>query len=295
MTVRGVMVCLVVMCVAVCTTVALAGPKWDANAKCEQGNKLLRAGDFQGALKVYDAAAQANPKNQEFKIQSMLIRQIMKMRQNLDRINDNQQWCTTANSLYYFYYDYQIYNEAINIAHKIYNRNGSTESAVMLARSQLALGKNRDAMEGLRAISNLQVTPSARVLMCIAQARLGQNESAKALLRHTRIPRKAGYQHLYDLSRLCVLAGNYDQALTALTFCFENTPDSRLDVIKNNVKNCPDFTQLWKNPGFANVMTTKSKNHNNTVITNNAINKAGVRNGVNNRADYPRRKNTRNP
>ena len=295
MTVRGVMVCLVVMCVAVSTTVALAGPRGDANTKYEQGNKLLRAGDFQGALKAYDKVAQANPKNPKAKIQSMLVRRIVKMRQSLDGIKNNQQWFTTAKSLYSFYYDYQIYSEAVNIARKIHNRNGTTESAVMLARSRLALGKNRDAMEGLRAISNRYVTPSVRVLMCIAQARLGQTNNAKALLRHTKIPRKAEYQYLFDLSRLCALAGNYDQALTALTFSFENTPVGRLVVMKNNAKNCQDFARLWKNPDFANVMMTKSKNHNNTLITNNAVNKAGARNGVNKRTSHPRRKTTDNP
>jgi tetratricopeptide (TPR) repeat protein len=259
MTLRTVVLCLALACVAASATAAPAGPKEDAAGKFAEGNTLLAKGDFEGALRAYSIAAKTDPDSAEYRSQAMLLRRAMQVRQTLDTLKDQEKWLSTARALYSFYYDYEVFAEALSLALKVHAKEMSGESAAMVARTRLALGMNAEAFAGLRGLSPKQVTPEVCVLTGIALARRDQTAEARAVLEDFEEPKEAAGALWFDLARLHALLGNTDDALRMLGCCFENTSPGRIERMRTAARCSEDFAGLRDNPGFAPALATESK------------------------------------
>lgn len=250
--------------VAVGCVLALAGPAWagaadKAAAFAAEGDGLLGKADFEGALKAYAQAAKADSQNPDYRQQYAVLRRIIKMRQSVDKETNPEKWAGIVRGLRAFYYDRDIYPEALALDQKVHAKTGTPESASALAQSQLQMGLNAEAAATLSSIDETAATPESRVLLGIALARQGDIDQAKAVAAKIEIPKGTPPILFYNTACLHALIGDSDSAMTLLTRCFENTPPSRLDNIKERAKTDEDLTTLVASADFADVLETKSK------------------------------------
>lgn len=256
MKIRGVTLGFALICLA---TVALAEPAEKAAQHFAEGNALLAQADFEGALRAYKAAVEADPDNDDYRAQAALLRRAMKLRETLDEEVDRAKWAAKARGLYTFYMQNNVIGEAVALANKVHAQQQTAESAAMLARARLAAGENAAAADELRALPESQRDAEVRVLLGLALAREGQTAEAEGLLEQLELPPEPRWPLLFDLARAHARLGHRDPALGYLTRCFENTPPSWLDTLKQQARTSDDFAGLHGTPAFAKALRTASK------------------------------------
>lgn len=252
-------VCMAVVALLISASFARADSGADAAKLFTEGRALLAKADFDGALRAYEAALQADPKNEEYRMECSILRRVMKIREKLDDQKEVEKWASTARSLRAYYYDNDIYSEALVLDQQVHARLKTAESAAMLAETQLELGKNAEAAALLEGLSSDKLTPQARVLLGIAWARQDQLDEARHAADELPKTNDAGPGLLFDMARLASLTGEQKKAAELLTCCFEATPPSRLEGFKAYAKQCKDLVALVKTDAFAAVLKTESK------------------------------------
>ena len=244
---------------AVAAVPALARGDDEAARAFAAGQALLAKVDFDGALEAFKAAAQADTKSQEYAQQFAMLRQVIRMRRDCPKERDAEQWLKMAGALRTFYHDHHLYLEALPLDKECHRRSPSTESAVLLAETQLALGLHSQNVDLLSGLTRKQVSPRTKVLHGLALAHLGQIDKAKKLTKRLRVSDDVVPRYFYDLARLRAVVGKPKGAINALTRSFELTPPSRLDTFKTEVKACEDFRGILDRTDFANALATPSK------------------------------------
>ncbi|MFH1746434.1 MAG: hypothetical protein ABIG44_05250, partial [Planctomycetota bacterium] len=225
---RRIILCLIVTGLAIAAAPVLAAPLDNAE-KFAQGQELLADGNFEGALQAFTAATKANPDNEEYRQQATLLRRIIQMRTiHAGLESDDQRWLPMAKGLHAFYHDNGIYGEALKLDRQVYAQDESAESAVNLARTQLALDMNAEAAKLLSSLPEEQATPEVRLLNGVALARLGKTEEARQILKSCPAPEKPSCDFFYDRARLCALLNDSEGAAKDLAGCLENCPPGRL-------------------------------------------------------------------
>jgi tetratricopeptide (TPR) repeat protein len=227
-----------------------------------RGCELLRTGDIDGAYDTLYTAVRFDPDNVQYREQSSHARQMVYLRKQLKTAQSSAQWLNYANELHEYYCRHCPQDprmQALTLALEIHSREGSAESAALLARTRLQFGLNSDAAEGLRTVTQQKVDTQLRLLMGIALAREGHTAQAEALLKNLKVSSQGGFQFYYDLARLQAGVGQNQAALKSLTRSFEQTPPSRLEYARQAALECADFARLKEHSNFANVLATESK------------------------------------
>jgi hypothetical protein len=231
----------------------------DAARLFADGRALLAKADFDGALRAYAAAMQADTENDDYRMEHSVLSRVIKIRAKFDEQKDAEKWAATARSLRAFYYDNDIYSEALALDKRVHARLNTTESAAMLAETQLELGKDADAAALLGGMNDSELTPQARVLLGIAWARQKKLDEARQTAGKLPKADEAGPGLLFDMARLASLTGDLKLAAELLTKCFEATPPSRLEGFKSYAKQCQDLGGLVKTEAFAKALRAESK------------------------------------
>jgi hypothetical protein len=112
----------------------------------EQGLTMLRKADFSGALQSFAAAMKADPQTIEHRQMAMLVNRALSVRAMFEETVDQQRWVQIAGALRTFYYDYQIYDEAMKLDRTVYETLGTPAAAVALAETMLVTEHDRDAL-----------------------------------------------------------------------------------------------------------------------------------------------------
>lgn len=224
-----------------------------------EGRACLAKADLEGAKKAFKAAAKADRENEEYRQLYAVVRRVIKIREALADEKDAEKWAKTAGALRGFYYEHEIYREALALDRQAHAKQKTTESAVMLAETQLELGMNAEAANLLGGIDDEAMTTEAWLLLGVVQARRGEMDAARNVMKHIPKPDEAGPGVLFEMARLHSLMGDQDKAAVALTKCFKSTPPSRLDAFKAYAKECKDLHGLIAHASFAKTMETKSK------------------------------------
>ena len=220
---------------------------------------LLSQGDLEGALAAYAIAVRADRENQEYQQHYALLRRVISLRQYLDQEKDPQRFEYIARALHSFYVEQGIHSEALTLNRQVHARLKTASSAMMLAETALAMKRDAEAVEVLRALDGSQATPSTRALLGVALARQGKLDDARQVAANVVLPEDAGPGLMYRVARLHAATGNPAGALGALTRCFESLPPSRSAGFKEHAGRCPDFAGLLATAGFAEVLRTESK------------------------------------
>ncbi len=246
-------------CLLLLGTPCLAGPPEEAAKAFAEGKALLKKADFDAALQVFRTAARLDSDNHEYRQHYAMLRQVIRMRQQIDKEQNSDQWMQMSRALRSFYYAHQIFSAALRLDEKIHKRIASSDSAAILAETQLALGMDAAAAETLTSLKDVEATPRTNVLLGIALARQGRINEAKVLARKTAVTNDAGPRSLYEFACLQALIGDAKGASEALSRSFELTSPSRLAAVKADAKACKDLRTLAGTAGFAGALATQSK------------------------------------
>lgn len=245
--------------IALGTAPAGAAPGDEAAGHYRDGMEVLTRGDFDGAIQALLRAAQADPRNQEYRQELALVHRIRQIRGLMESEKDLQAWARHARSVRAFYYEYEIYGEALALDRQRHQRIGTVATAVSLAESQLELDRNAEAAELLGKIADEKATPRALTLRGIAVARLGKLEEARALARRCPAPEGKDRALIFHMACLRALTDDLPGAADLLTLCFESIPPSQLEAAKAYAKGRRDLAALTASPDYAKVWLTASK------------------------------------
>ena len=106
-----------------------------------KGDKLLAKADFEGSLVAYADAVRADRQNRDYQRQHAMVRQIIRLRKQVDTEQKTQRWSYMARALHSFYVKQRLYSAALEIDTKIHARLASASSARMLGETMLAMNK----------------------------------------------------------------------------------------------------------------------------------------------------------
>lgn len=230
----------------------------EASAAYAEGQKRLRQGDFEPALKAYLAASKADPENDLYRQETLLLQRTIRTRKGLDRLTGGE-WLTAAEGLYVYFFEREVAGEALNLATKLHERQSDGVSTARLARTQLAFGRDAAAAELLRGLSDTMQTVETRALLAIALARQGETDAAKAALNSAVVSDDTSAAALFDLARARARVGQHEDALALLGACLERTPPSRLESVRTSARQSADLASLRSDAAFAKVLATESK------------------------------------
>lgn len=247
------------VCASLLSSAALAGSAEDAAALYAKGNDQIAKADFDGAVKSYAAAAKKDSSNAEYRNEYSLLRRMITMRDGLAKEKNPEKWQANATQLRSFYYSHKLYAEALPLDEEFHKRQKSADSAAQLAETQLAMGKDADAEKMLTGLDEKAVSPQTQILQGIALARQNKMDAAKAVAGKVKLPADAGAGTMFDMACLKSLTGDTKGAAELLTKCFEQTAPSRLERVKNYVKNAKDLSAMTGTPEFATALKTESK------------------------------------
>jgi len=231
----------------------------DADTAFAQGEKLLTSGDLRAALKQYGAAVKLDANNQKYVQQYLMVRQVVMMQESLAKETDPVQWERMAVALRSFYGMQGLYAQALTLDQSMWERSKTSDNAVQLADTLLALDKNGEVVTLLSNLDSKLVTGASQALLAVALAHQGKLEEAKKIADRIQDSGKGDPGALYMLARMHAVVGNVDQAMSSLTECFEAEPPSRLDLLKDIARQCKDFSQVASLASFTQVMQTVSK------------------------------------
>ncbi len=242
----------------------VAGLTWADNTEQAadykaQAEALLAKADFDGALEVYGKAAKADTTNTECREAYAVLRRVIKMREAVEKETNPERLAAMTSALRSFYYEREIYSEALALDQKTFEREKSADSAADLAHTHLQMGQTAEAETTIARIAADQMTPDLLLLKAIAVARQGRTDEAKAVLADFKVPENPSPALFYNLACAHAQAGDAEAALKWLVQAFENIPPSRLETFKAQASTDKDLAPLKDNPGFAVALKTESK------------------------------------
>jgi tetratricopeptide (TPR) repeat protein len=225
----------------------------------EQGLTMLRKADFSGALQSFAAAMKADPQTIEHRQMAMLVNRALSVRAMFEETVDQQRWVQIAGALRTFYYDYQIYDEAMKLDRTVYETLGTPAAAVALAETMLVTEHDRDALGVLTKQDPEQLGVHGASLLAVALARTEKVDAARRCLASIEVTNETDPRTLYYLAAANARLDQPAPAEAWLTKAFEMTPPSRLEWMRELTDQCKDFAAIRQSAEFRKVMLTKSK------------------------------------
>lgn len=230
----------------------------DGEKLAAQARECLRQADFDGAAKAFAAAAEADPSVEEYKMQARIVKRVVALRERLGEIEESEEWLSLATALRTFYVDHQIHGEALPLDRRIFELRRDAAAAAALARTELALGRDTEAMDLLARLSHEQSSSETRVLLALVHARQGELDAARNL-GATPAAKDASPEELIDRARLHALLGEEAGALECVKLALQATPPGRVDSARASIRACGDFARLNGSEAFASALETESK------------------------------------
>ena len=258
MTFRAASLSVVLCLLALCCSTASAAPAKRADEMYARAGALLAEADFSGALELYGAAAKAAPDNNDYRMQYALVRRVIQVRASLEKQTDPARWDRVALALRSFYTDNRVHTEALKIDRQRHERQGTVDTALMLAYTHLELDQNEAAAELLGGLAD--PTPRISAVRGIALARLGKTGAARSLVADccAAEEKQADPALCFDLACLHALLGDTAEAGDLLACSFQNTPPSRLDAFKTYARQRADLAGLVSSAESEEVFKTAS-------------------------------------
>jgi tetratricopeptide (TPR) repeat protein len=228
-----------------------------ASESFERGKALLAKGSLHAALGAYADAVRADRDNQAYLQEFMLVRQAVALEQAFAREKESGRWLQTAQALRSFYVRNGVYAKALRIDQQIHKRQDTESSALQLAETQLAMGKCVDAEQVLSALGP-ERTRAAQAMLAVALARQDKLDEARRLAKSITAPTFCDPGTLYSIARMRAAVGDTTECLAVLTRCFQATPPSRLETLKDHAKKSPEFSAMASTASFQAVLQTDS-------------------------------------
>lgn len=240
----------------------MAVPGWAAE-NTEQafyrGQKLIAGGELRAAAEALKAAVLGDLNNQDYLRQFMATRQALKYQMIVESREASPHWNEAADGLSLYYRSQGHHDQALPVDEVIYQKRQTTDAAVQLAETLLAVDQAQRAAELLGELSSKHTTPASQALLCVALARQGDLEQARRIATELQLASDADAFTRYLAARAQAAVGKDTLALNTLKRCYESVPPSRLGALKSHTKSCSDFVNLVSTEAFDQVLQTESK------------------------------------
>jgi tetratricopeptide (TPR) repeat protein len=230
-----------------------------AGGAFERGEALLGQGDIDGALQAYVEASRAHPEIRAYADKAMLLQRIKRLRHHVSSQPPSPKWEKSVLSLHAFYHEHRILKEALALDRMVHGKQDSALTLSLLSETLLEAGLDDEALAILEEAGEAKLDIRNRIYLGIALARNQRSDEAKEQVSQIGLTPLASARLFLDLARLHALLKNHETCFALLRICFEKTPPSRLDSIKESARLCRDFKELRDTPGFKAVMKTASK------------------------------------
>ncbi|MFZ5833238.1 MAG: hypothetical protein ACOY3P_24380 [Planctomycetota bacterium] len=244
-----------------CGLCTATGSGWAAEAPADvfvKGEQALGQGQFETALVAFASAARGDRSNQEYLQHYIITRRIIDLRKSVAAERDPLRWEQSARALHAFYTSEQIYLEALAIDEQLHARLQTSETAMMLAETQLAMGQNSAAAETLASLEE-NATTATSALYGVALARQGETSKAQEIAKSLTVSATAGAGERYAAARLLAQTGDAKQAAGLLQTVFESIPPSVQPSVRAHARACPDFASIASTDAFATALNAVSK------------------------------------
>jgi tetratricopeptide (TPR) repeat protein len=245
--------------IAIVSMVSLVARAEPASQPASQGKALLAKGDLEGALKAYQAAAQADPNNAEYGQQFAILRQALEIRQRLESEQDAERFEYMGRALHAFYVRNGLYTPALELASKMHARLHTETSALVVAETAFALDKTDVVVKALSSLEPNQVSPVTRALLGVALSRQGKLDEARRIAKAVKLPDDSEPPAVYAVARLQAATGDTKAALVSLTRVLESLPPSRQEGYKEHAQQTAEFAAMASSADFAKALATVSK------------------------------------
>jgi tetratricopeptide (TPR) repeat protein len=249
---------LVVAVLVLLAAPVLAGAE-DAAKLAAEGETLLAEGNLKEAYRRYAAAAKADPANDEIRQQALLLRRILVLRTHVARAEPSPAWERQVASLHYWYLHHGLVEMAVEGDRAAHAKAKSAGTAFLLADALLRAERAEEVESVLGAIPDEDLPGPHRLMLAIAQARLGKKDAARRSVEKSEVPEEPGPGSRLLLARIHVLLGETDAGLAQIEAVLEQTPPSRRDAVLADVRANPDLASLAGTKPFEEVLATPSK------------------------------------
>jgi tetratricopeptide (TPR) repeat protein len=228
----------------------------DAAGRAAEGERLLAAANFDGALKAYGDAAAADRADADVQQRFAILRQVVTLRGALASEPSPKKWETMTRALRSFYYEHRLYAESLPLDQQRFGRASTPESAALLAETLLELGRNSQAEAAVASYNRLDAPPSARLLYGIALARQGRGDPARTIANGVTLAEGTPADPLYHAARLQALLGRAEASTALLTRALQATSPGALATTRERARACPDFGSVASTPAFTAALET---------------------------------------
>jgi tetratricopeptide (TPR) repeat protein len=230
----------------------------DSAVALSNAQALIARAEFTQALATLEGAAKAAPENHQIGQELAILRQVIDLRGKVAAEADPARYEKMAAALRAYYYDKDLYSEALSLDRECHQRLHTAASAEWLAESMLQMGANGDARTALTAYPVDQLSAQGKWMLALAYARTGGRAEVERLLSTLPPAMDANPSLLYLSARVHALLGAGEHARTDLARAFKATPPSALARLKTHAQSCPDFRALAGETTFTQVMATES-------------------------------------
>lgn len=228
----------------------------DVSELLDEAKACLRKADFKGAASAYEAAAKQSG-DDDYKADARLIHRVIALRERLAGLGADDTWVPLATGLRTYYFDNQIYSEALPLDRRLYAHAATAESAVTLARTHLALGQDAEVRKLLAQLPEEATSAHTRVLAALVHARQGNRDAAREVL--PTLPKSASVDEFIDRARVYALLGDTAEMAKMIRRGLEATPPLRIANMRGNIRHCAEFTRLHDTAVFTKALATESK------------------------------------
>ena len=239
-----------------------AAPAWASGGSekaFQRGNQLIADGELRAAAEALKTAVLGDLNNQDYLRQFMATRQALKYQMIIESRQTSPHWDEAADGLSLYYRSQGHHDQALPVDEAIYQKRQTTDAAVQLAETLLAVDQSQRAADLLDTLSSERRTPASESLRSVALARQGDLEQARHIASALHIAPSADAFTLYVAARAQAAIGEDTLALNTLKRCYQSVPPSRLTALKSYTKSCSDFTDLVSTEAFVQVLRTESR------------------------------------
>ncbi|MGL4595171.1 MAG: tetratricopeptide repeat protein [Thermoguttaceae bacterium] len=220
-------------------------------------HKLLRSGDFSGALAAFQKELRKDATDTSLLMEYEFLRSVIERRKRLDEDIADSEWMLHAERLRTYYAKYQIHSEHVRIAQQIYQRSKTPVALNNLSRAFFAAQKYDEALLFFDEIDPIGKNISIQLEKAEFHLASGNMPDARDVIK--RIAEHVSAQEdLLRLSRIQGAVRMYATSIKTLIRCFEVTHPKNLDKLKQKVFEYEEFHTIRATPEFILAMKTES-------------------------------------
>ena len=224
-----------------------------------EARACVSAADFSGAVKALQLALRCDFVNKKYVAELRTVREIIKLREELEREADSFRWNVLALYLRDYYQRNRVMDDLVDICLRIFDRSKLTWNAVCAIDAMILAERFDDALDFVASVDEKGTNPSIQIAKGYILHSADRASEARQQARSISTSAMQTPDDLLRLARLQATTELYASSVKTLVRCFELTPRNSLAEFKESVVKLPEFEPLLASSEFAEALTTRSK------------------------------------